>query len=50
MEEAEKISTHLLQEKMIACVNFFSNKKFLSMERKYWKLGRNCLSFKNQKW
>lgn len=23
MEEAEKISTHLLQEKMIACVNFF---------------------------
>lgn len=33
MEEAEKVSTHLLQQKMIACVNFFP------IQSSYWWKG-----------
>ncbi len=52
MEEAEKISSHLLQQKSIACVNFFPIKS------SYWWKGNiesseeivSLLKTKNENW
>ncbi|USN56850.1 MAG: divalent-cation tolerance protein CutA [Candidatus Peribacteria bacterium] len=52
MEEAEKVSSHLLQQKSIACVNFFPIKS------SYWWKGNiessdeivSLLKTKNENW